>query len=265
MRIIRVTGINAPGRSLGCEKTPPKIIEALEEIGSNEKNKPIDKSLLDFEEIHVDNSNISEANKLIYKNAKKEFETRQKVLFIGGDHSISYSLAKAFNDSIKKPFLIIFDAHADAVNPGKEPTHEEWLRAIVEEGFSPENIVLIGARNIWQEERIFLQEKRIKVFSMQDVHENKENICDILMEKARESEGFYISIDIDAMDPAFAPGTGYLEPGGLSSREMIYFLQRLMLLKNFRGGDIVEINSETDKKYDNQTIKLGAKLLAEMI
>jgi len=83
------------------------------------------------------------------------------------------------------------------------------------------------------------------------------------MERARNSSGFYISIDIDSVDPAFAPGTGYIEPGGLSSRELIYFIKRLSLLNNFRGGDIVEINPDLDNR--NMTVKLGAKILSEMI
>ena len=94
------------------------------------------------------------------------------------------------------------------------------------------------------------------------ISQEKEEICDMIMEKARNSKCFYISIDIDAIDPAFAPGTGYPEPGGMSSRDLIYFLQRLLLLPNFKGGDIVEINPEIEQE---KTIKLGAKILSEML
>ena len=75
----------------------------------------------------------------------------------------------------------------------------------------------------------------------------------------------YLSIDIDVLDPRFAPGVGYIEPGGMSSRQLLYFIQRLNLLKTLRVIDIVEINSEKDKKHDNMTVKIGAKLLAEFI
>ena len=68
----------------------------------------------------------------------------QKIIFLGGDHSISYSLGKAFFEHCEKenkePCLIIFDAHADCIKPMKEPTHEEWLRALIDEGFPKENI-----------------------------------------------------------------------------------------------------------------------------
>ena len=132
----------------------------------------------------------------------------------------------------------------------------------MEEGFPGENVVIVGARNIWPEEKEFLNKNKIQVIEMRQVYENKEDICDIIMEKVRKGDGFYVSIDIDVVDPAFAPGTGYLEPGGMTSRELIYFLQRLLLLNNFKGADIVEINPDKD---NGRTVKLGAKILSEMI
>jgi arginase family enzyme len=83
------------------------------------------------------------------------------------------------------------------------------------------------------------------------------------MERAKISGGFYVSIDIDSVDPAYAPGTNELEPGGLSSIDLIYFIKRLKLLGNFRGADIVEINPSKD--INGSTVKLGARLLGEMI
>ncbi len=262
MIIVRVKGINSMKKTDGCEKAPVQVVESLGKIYSSEKGKIIDNKLMNFEEIHVNNSNLEESNELIYENAKEIFSEQDKALFIGGDHSISYGLVKAFKESFQDPFLIVFDAHADCMIPGKEPTHEEWLRKIIEEGFPAENIILIGVRNIFHEEKSFLDKHKIKVLGMKELQESRQEICDSLMERARQADAFYISLDIDVVDPAFAPGTGYLEPGGLSSRDLIYFLQRLNLLKNFRGADIVEINPDKD---DGKTVKLGAKLLAEML
>jgi len=262
MQIIRVKGINAPGRPEGCEKAPIEVLKALDDIRSSEKGKIIDKKLFDLEEIHVDNNNLEETYELIYKNGKKIFSEQDKALFIGGDHSVSYGLVRAFKNITENPFLIVFDAHADCCRQGKEPTYEEWLRAVVENGFPPESIILIGARNIWPEEKAFLDENKIKVITMKEIQENRQEVCDLIMEKARSADAFYVSVDIDVVDPAFAPGTGYQEPGGMSSRDLIYFLQRLTILKNFKGGDIVEVNPELDS---GRTVKLGAKLLAEMM
>ena len=82
------------------------------------------------------------------------------------------------------------------------------------------------------------------------------------MSVAKNFEAMYISIDIDSVDPAFAPGTGYIEPAGLTSRELLYFLSRLLLLKNFRMADLVEVNP--DKDFKNLTVKLAAKIIAEI-
>jgi arginase family enzyme len=73
----------------------------------------------------------------------------------------------------------------------------------------------------------------------------------------------YVSFDIDIVDPAFAPSTGYREIGGLTSRQAIYIISRLSMIKNLKAFDIVEVNSEEDKT--GLTVKLAAKLLAELL
>ena len=266
MQIIRVGMVNAPNkRTKGCEKAPSIILNTLRDMQkSTEDGKYIEFEKLNLEEIHVNINNAEEANYLIYENSKEAFEKNFKTIFIGGDHSISYSLCKAFSKTEKNPLIIIFDAHPDCMKPEhKEPSHEDWLRKLIEEGFNPKNIILISARNLWPGEFEYIRENGILWIKMNVLRENIEDICDIVMERARASSGFYISLDIDSVDPGFALGTGYLEPGGLSSNEIIYFVKRLKLLNNFKGADIVEINPDLD--INNITVKLGAKLLAEMI
>ena len=146
----------------------------------------------------------------------------------------------------------------------KEPTHEEWLRKLIDDGFPAENILLVGIRNSDKEENRFLKEKKIRNISINKIKENLEEMTEIIMEFSSGKE-LYVSLDIDVVDPAFAPATGYKEPGGFTSREIIYIFQRINKIKNLRGVDIVEINAEKDKKFDNMTIKLGAKILSELI
>ena len=251
------------GKTNGCENAPVEILKALKEIGVNENKKIIEFDKLNLEEIHVDLNNLEESNWLIKKNSEEAFYKNNRVVFVGGDHSISYSICKAFNNVEKNPLLIIFDAHADCMEPGKEPTHEEWLRALIEGGFDPKKIILVSTRNMWKEEIDFLEKHGVLLIRMDVIREDTEGVCDLIMERARQASGFYVSIDVDCVDPAFAPGSGYLEPGGLSSRELIYFIKRLQLLDNFKGGDIVEINPSKD--LNNMTVKLGAKLLGEML
>lgn len=263
MEIIRIRLINSMGKTDGCEKAPIEVLKALKDIKSTENGEIIDFEKLNLEEIHVDLNNLEEANHLIYENSKEAFEKNFKTFFIGGDHSISYSIAKAFEKVQKNPLLIVFDAHADCVKPGKEPTHEEWLRKLMEEGFNSSNIILISGRNFCEEEIEFLSQSNVTLIKMDVLREELPEVCDMIMERAKDSEGFYISIDIDAVDPGFAPGVAYPEPGGLSSSDLIYFIKRLNMLDNFRGADIVEINPDLD--FNNITVKLGARLLGELV
>jgi len=265
--VVKVPGINGLGKTKGCEKTPNVILEALREIYTNEQGKPIDVKSLDLEEIHLDNFNLELTNSLIYENSLETFETKPKTVFLGGDHFISYSIGKAFFDycknSNKESCLIVFDAHPDCMQPMKEPTHEEWLRKLIEEGFPVENILLVGVRNSWKDELEFLKKYNIKIITMNQLLENLQDTCDTIMEFSNGKE-LYVSIDIDVIDPVFAPATGYKsEIGGLTSRQFIYLIQRINKIKNLRAIDIVEINPEKD--ISNLTVKLGAKILGELL
>jgi len=267
MFVVKVPGINGFGKTKGCERAGNEILKTLKEIYSNEQGKEIDVGKLDLEEIHLDNDNLELSNKLIYKNAFEMFESQPKTIFLGGDHSVSYSLTRGFFDSCensgKKPCLFVFDAHPDLMPAMTEPTHEEWLRKLIEDGFPSENVLLVGIRNSYKDELNFIKEKGIKVISMNNLLLDIENACDTIMEFSNGKE-LYVSIDIDVIDPVFAPATGYrTEVGGLTSRQFLYLIQRINKIKNLRAVDIVEINPEKDK--DNLTIKLGSKILAELI
>jgi len=266
MFIVKVPGINGLGKTKGCERAGNAILESLKEIHSNEQGNIIDGSLLDLEEIHLDNNNLELSNELIYKNSLEMFETKPRIVFLGGDHSISYPTTKAFLDNCrisgKKPCLIVFDSHADCMTPMQEPSHEEWLRKIIEEGFPKENVLIVGLRNVWKDEIKFLKENKIKTLSIANLTEDLQEMCDTIMEFSNGKE-LYVSIDIDVIDPVFAPATGYPEVGGLTSREILYLVQRIKKIKNLRAVDIVEINEKKDK--DKITVKLGAKILAELL
>jgi len=261
MQIIRVRLISSENTK-GCEKAPVEVLRKLREIQSNEKKKPLEFDKLNLEEIHVDLRNLEEANHLIFENSKEIFEKNFRSFFIGGDHSISYSILRAFNKVEKVPLLVVFDAHTDCLD-SERLEERNWLRKLVEAGFNDKRIILISSRNFHEKEIYFLKKLGIRVIGPDILQEDLEGICDLVMEKARLSTGFYISIDIDCLDPAYAPGTVYLEPGGLSSRDLIYFIKRLSLLENFRGADIVNINPSRD--INEMTVKLGAKLLSEMV
>lgn len=268
LSIIKVPGINAFGKTKGCRDSGNGIIGEMKNIWSSGNGKAIDAGRLEIEEIHVDNENLEEQERMIYENSLEEIEKNERLIFLGGDHSISYSIGRAFLEyckrNAKEACLIVFDSHADCMKAGREPSHEEWLRGLIEKGFPSENILLIGARNNEIEEERFLREKKIKRISINQINNDIEGITDSITEFAGKRE-LYVSFDIDVVDPAFAPSTGYLEPGGLSSRQALYILSRLALVRNLRALDIVEIDSEKDKEKGNITLKLGARILGDFL
>ena len=155
----------------------------------------------------------------------------------------------------------MFDAHADCMPPMKEPTHEEFLRAIIEDGFNPENVILVGARKIEPEEERFLIEKNVKVFS--EIND-MEAAADYITEKANGRD-VYVSVDIDVIDPAFAPAVSYPEVGGMTSKELLYLLKRIFRIKSLKAMDIVEAIPSKDKLFDMRTIKICAKIISEFM
>lgn len=272
MQIIKVPGINGLGKTNGCERASDAILSCIkDEIFSNSSQKEIEFTKLDLEEIHLDNSNLELTSNLIYKNSFEAFQNQDKVIFLGGDHSISYNLLRGFVEYCKlikrEPCLIVFDAHPDLMPPVKNaedfPTHEEWVKGLIDKKLiSPSNILLVGIRNSDKEELRVIKEKNIKIVGMNQLQENLEEACELIMEFADKKE-LYLSLDIDVVDPVFAPATGYLEPGGLTSREFLYILSRISKMKNLKGVDLVEVNEKKDR--EGKTIKLAAKSVAEFL
>ena len=244
MKIYSTNRINALGL-----KGPEELPQAIKEF----VKAPI-------EHIEVDNSNVQESENILYKKAQEIFSKQEKQIFIGGDHSITYPLFKAFQENNKKPFLIVFDAHADCDICTKEPTHEEWIRALVEQGFPGENIIIIGARKIWDIEKEFLTENNIKVFT--EIFD-MEAAADYLTEKANGKD-LYISIDIDALDPIYAPAVNYPEPAGLNSKEFFYIFKRLLKIKSLKTIDIVEAIPEKDNSQ-KLTLRTITKIIEETL
>jgi len=263
MEIIRIRWVSSE-RSAGCEKVPIEIMNELRGVKSKENGIEIDVDKLNLEEIHVDLENEEEAHHLIYENSKESFEKNFKTLFVGGDHSIDYSIGRAFSKIEDNPLLIVFDSRGDCLNlEGEFPNDRSWLRGLIENGFDGSRVVLIGGRNISIDEMKFLKKNKVTLIGMDVLQEDLSEVCDIVMERARGSSGFYLSLGMNVVDPSGVPGGVELDVGGLSSRDLIYFIKRLNRLDNFKGASVNSI--DRDKDVNGMSVKLGAKLVGEMI
>ena len=237
------------GKNDGCEKAPDLVIKRLRNISLNEEGNTVQ---FDFLNIEVDKNNFDLTHKSILNSSGD--------IYLGGDHSITYS---SFSSLLgKNKGMIILDAHPDLEVGTKTPDHECYLRMLIDEKKIPkENVLLIGIRNVSKNELDFIKQNKIKCIYMKTLFENgiKETADDIT-EFALNFSDLYLSIDIDVLDPAFAPGTGYKESGGMTVRELLFLLQRIKRMKNLRRIDLVEINP--DKDPSGITLGCGAKILS---
>jgi len=227
------------GKNIGCEKAPKAILEGKE-----------------FQILDVDNRNIIHSNKIL-ENAKGYF-------FIGGDHSITYSLFKGFiKDKNKENIgMVVFDAHPDCVNNFSPPTHEDFLRTLIEENIlKPENVFIIGIRAIDKIEKEFMEKRQIKHFLMKNLEDENSyfHLIDQIKSFVNKFDSWYLSIDIDVLDPLYAPGTGYPEEKGMSFDNLKNILRNISHLKNLGRIDLVEVNP--DKDINDKTVNCAKEIL----
>jgi len=263
MKVIKIPSSQGGlGKANGAELAPDKVLEKTKELFMSEDGLlPV----FDVDSVSVVKSNIEETNKNIYTKALEVLKDNVKPLFLGGDHSVTFPIVKAFKENYpENPGIVIFDAHPDCENDFSPPTQEDLLNALVNQNvIKKENIILVGVRNWDKNEIEFMSKNKIKYFSMKEIMANGvHEVSESLMSVAKGFSDLYVSIDIDVLDPAFAPGTGYIEPGGLSTRELLFFLHRLKKMQNLRAFDLVEINPLKD--VNELTSKVGAKLLVEL-
>lgn len=232
MQVIKVPGLDGSGKTKRTRDAGNAIIS---ELANSE--------LLDLEEIHVDNSNLVEQDELLFNNSKDALNNKDKVVFLGGDSSISFPISRAFMNVFPEYFLILFSSHVN-----------DSVRKLIESGWDTSNIVIVGLRNLNNKERIFLEENKIRYYEMKNI-ESKEDLCDVIME-ASHGQNLQVSFDINVVDPAFAPGTLDLEPGGFTSFEILYFARRISMMRNLRAVDIFDVFSD-----DLMTVKLASRIL----
>ena len=225
------------GEHKACARAPDLIIEQLKTVMSNPKIPKIKEC-----DIH----NI--------ENAK---------IYLGGDHTITYYTVKEFAKKYSNPGFIVFDAHPDVFQQFDFPSHQDYLKFLIEENIlKPENIMVVGIRAIHPQELAYYKDKGIRYIPFQN-YMSLNISCDAIMEFLRQFEALYLSIDLDVLDPAFAPGVSYIEPRGFTTRELFYFIQRFKKLKNLKSLDIVELNP--DKDINNLTAKTAASIIAEFL
>jgi agmatinase len=194
-------------------------------------------------------------------------------IVLGGDHTITYPNATgvARVHGFGEIALIHFDAHADtgSLQNGHLYGHGTPMRRLVESGAVPgHRFVQIGLRGYWPEPDVvaWMRQNGMRAYFMNEiVDRGLRTVVDEAVEYslAGGAKGVFISVDVDVVDPAFAPGTGTPEPGGLTSRELLDTVRRLAKELVVLGADVVEVAPA----YDNAEITayLGNRVVLEIL
>jgi agmatinase len=178
-------------------------------------------------------------------------------VILGGEHSLTYGTYTSFP---KETGYIVFDAHYDLRDEYADSrlSHAAYLRRVVEKR-GAENIVHVGARSFVKEELAFLREHNIKTISDKQIRNG--DGPKLVKDALSVFDKTYVSVDLDVLDPAFAPGVGTPEAVGITSREMFDMVYAMEGSK-ISCLDIVELNPT----YDNgATASLAAKLMSTII
>ena len=179
-------------------------------------------------------------------------------IIVGGDHSLMYPDVAALTDVYGKGNVgvIHFDAHYDAGKymMGHLIGHGMPVYRLIEEGLVPgKNFIQVGLRGYYPDEKAFewMREQGFRYHTMADIE--KRGFPAVMEEVIKEAqdgpEYLFISFDIDTLDPAFVPGTGTPEPGGLTPREAFPIVRRLCAESNVVGFELVELAPMLDPTY----------------
>ena len=176
---------------------------------------------------------------------------------LGGDHSITHPIVRAFARKYKDLSILHFDAHPDIYDSyqGNRNSHASPFARIMEQKLV-KRLVQVGVRTFTAHQREQIRKFGVETIEMRNVTPDLQLEFD---------SPVYISFDVDALDPAFAPGVSHREPGGLSTRQAIDLIQRLK--GKVVGADIVEFNPRMDPLHITGTVcaKLFKEIAAKML
>lgn len=196
---------------------------------------------------------IRDFEKDITSGVRKHISGENGVISLGGDHSVTYPTLLAYAEKHPKLSILHIDAHPDLYEnfEGNPYSHASPFARIMERGLA-QNLTQVGIRTATKHQHEQMTKHNVMCIPMNAFRADQ---------KIELDGPVFISLDIDALDPAFAPGVSHYEPGGMSTRELINFLQNQSHL-NIIGADLVEYNPTRD--INGATAMVAAKLLKEL-
>ncbi|UYZ20278.1 formimidoylglutamase [Mesobacillus jeotgali] len=220
--------------------------------------------IIDFGDVHTHPTDMEESIERLHISVREMLEKNscQRYIMLGGDHGVSYPSIRAFKEHYGEVGVIQWDAHHDVrnlVDGGR--TNGTPFRSLIDGGhLKGGNLVQIGIRDYAnaKEYHNYTKDKGISVYTMEDI-EMTGIIPIIKKEIKRLSElvdFIYLSVDMDVVDQAFAPGCPAIGPGGITSRELLASITAAASHEKVKAMDIVEIDPSKD--FRDMTSRLAA-------
>ncbi len=246
----------------GSKFAPSAIREAslnIETYSLRSKFDLEDIGICDIGDLHVTDA-VDETMRRLSAVESDILSSSKIPVALGGEHTISYGTIRSFPKDIG---IVCFDAHADMRDEymGEKLMHATFLRRVIDM-VGPEKIVHIGLRALCKEELGFMKKNHIQSFPMNDLkrHDVKENTR--IVRRALSDFGkLYVTVDVDALDPGFAPGVGNPEPDGMWPDLFLSIITGICD-ERLAGLDLVELSPEHDTGI---TAPLAAKAIFEAI
>ncbi|WP_230203142.1 agmatinase [Parafrankia discariae] len=176
-------------------------------------------------------------------------------VIIGGDHSITWPAASGVAEAVGwgEVGLLHFDAHADTADiiDGNLASHGTPMRRLIESGaVRGRNFVQVGLRGYWPPPDVFawMREQGMRWHLMHEIWErgSREVVAEAIAQAVDGCRALYLSVDIDVLDPGFAPGTGTPEPGGMNPADLLRAVRQIALDTPIVAADIVEVSPPYD-------------------
>ncbi|MEW6056498.1 MAG: agmatinase [Bdellovibrionota bacterium] len=221
-------------------------------------------SAIDYGDINCNPLNLKKAHAAIEEEYNALLKAGTIPIAMGGDHSIVLPILRAVSRRYKRFGVIHFDAHNDTADQawGEKLHHGTWVRRLIEDGhLKGKDVYQIGIRQplTSKDQMDWDRQQGLTQISIEEYHEKG---LRSVLSKIDKTIPYYLSFDIDGVDPAFAPGTGTPVVGGLTSFEALDCVRKLRGLK-FIGFDLVEVAPVYD--HAEITSLLAAALIFEFV
>ena len=229
-------------------------------------------NIVDYGDAPIDNMSTERTMEPVRAKVREIAATGTIPFIVGGDHSLEYANVAGLADVYGKGNIgvIHFDSHFDAspLRGAHLISHGQPVRRVVDEGHVlGKNYIQVGLRGYYPNEDGFkwMRQQGFRYHTMAEVDRSGWDAVmkRVIAEALDGPEKLHLSFDIDVIDPAYAPGTGTPEPGGITPREMFPLVRNLCALKNVVGMDLVEVAPRLDPGY--VTLLVANRILKECL